>query len=196
MLSGSFGVRKRREEASGWPAFSLDPKVCAANSSVRAMIVLGILACLFAMYRPDRLPRVVHAKLWFRWTSADRRLMSFADRGTMVLRISLHVSMTLLHPLREVATLTRNSVAPVARLTDAKLQFHVAVHHQYSTISAVNQDSTRVMLITESGQGVIVDMSGNVVIEPRDFPAINTGNVPWARKLSGGVLLHQWQYPI
>jgi hypothetical protein len=69
----------------------------------------------------------------------------------------------------------------VVRLTDAKLQFHVAVHHQYSTISAVNQDATRIMLITESGQGVIVDMGGNVVVGPRDFPAINAGNVPWAR---------------
>jgi len=37
------------------------------------------------------------------------------------------------------------------------------------------------MLITESGQGVIVDMSGNVVIGPHDFPAINAGNVPWTR---------------
>jgi hypothetical protein len=68
----------------------------------------------------------------------------------------------------------------VVRLTDAKLQFRLAVHHQYSTISAVNQNDTRVMLITEWGQGTIVDMAGNVVVEPRDFPAINAGNVPWA----------------
>ncbi len=69
----------------------------------------------------------------------------------------------------------------VVRLTDAKSQFKLAVHHQYSTISAVNQDDTRVMLITEWGQGVIVDLVGNVVVGPRDFPAINVGNVPWAR---------------
>jgi hypothetical protein len=68
----------------------------------------------------------------------------------------------------------------VVRLTDAKSQFKLAVHHQYSTISAVNQNDTRVMLITEWGQGTIVDIAGNVVVEPRDFPAINAGNVPWA----------------
>lgn len=68
----------------------------------------------------------------------------------------------------------------VVRLTDAKSQFKLAVHHQYSTISAVNQNDTRVMLITEWGQGTIVDMAGNVVVEPHDFPAINAGNVPWA----------------
>jgi len=33
------------------------------------------------------------------------------------------------------------------------------------------------MLITESGQGVIVDTMGNVVVGRRDFPAINAGNV-------------------
>src|SRR5262245_16161184 len=37
----------------------------------------------------------------------------------------------------------------VVRLTDAKSQFRLSVHHQYSTISAVNQNDTRVMLITE-----------------------------------------------
>jgi hypothetical protein len=68
----------------------------------------------------------------------------------------------------------------VVRLTDAKSQFKLAIHHEYSTISAVNQNDTRVMLITEWGQGAIVDMAGNVVVEPRDFPAINAGNVPWA----------------
>src|SRR5262249_55526521 len=67
------------------------------------------------------------------------------------------------------------------RLTDAKSQFRLAVQHEYSTISAVNQDDRRVMLITEWGQGAIVDMAGNVVIEPHDFPAINAGNVPWAK---------------
>jgi hypothetical protein len=73
----------------------------------------------------------------------------------------------------------------VTRLTDAKSQFKLAVHHQYSTISAVNQDDTRVMMITEWGQGTIVDMAGNVVVAPRDFPAINTGNVPWAVQPAG-----------
>ena len=68
----------------------------------------------------------------------------------------------------------------VVRLTDAKAQFKLAVHHEYSTISAVNENDTRVMLITEWGQGTIVDMTGKVVVEPRDFPAINAGNVPWA----------------
>jgi hypothetical protein len=70
---------------------------------------------------------------------------------------------------------------PVIRLTDAK-QFKLAVHHQYSTISAVNQDGTRIMVITEWGQGAIVDPSGNIVVTTRDFPAINSGNVPWSRK--------------
>src|SRR5260370_30276991 len=69
----------------------------------------------------------------------------------------------------------------VVRLTDAKSQFKLAVHHQYSTISAVNQDDPRVMLITDWGQGAIVDMAANVVVAPRDFPAINAGNVPWGR---------------
>ena len=70
----------------------------------------------------------------------------------------------------------------IIRLTDAKSQFKLAVHHQYSTISALNQDDTRVMLITESGQGAITDIAGNVLVGPRDFPAINAGNLPWARQ--------------
>ena len=74
----------------------------------------------------------------------------------------------------------------VVRLTDAKSQFKLAVHHEYSTISAVNQDDSRVMLITEWGQGTIVDMAGNVIVGPHDFPAINTGNVPWAIHPSDG----------
>src|SRR5260370_19618546 len=69
----------------------------------------------------------------------------------------------------------------VVRLTDAKSQFNLAVPHQYSTISAVNQDDTRVMLITEWGQGAIVDVAGDVVVAPRDFPGTNAGNMPWAR---------------
>jgi len=67
----------------------------------------------------------------------------------------------------------------VFRLTDAKAEFELAVHHQYSTISAVNQDDTRVMLLTEWGQGAVVDMAGNLVVAPREFPGINAGNVPW-----------------
>jgi hypothetical protein len=70
---------------------------------------------------------------------------------------------------------------PVLRLTDAKRQFKLAVHHQYSTISAVNQNGTRIMVITEWGQGAIVDTTGNLVVGTNDFPAINTGNVPWSR---------------
>ncbi len=72
----------------------------------------------------------------------------------------------------------------VVRLTDGKAQFKLAVHHQYSTISAVNQDDTLVMLITEWGQGAVVDMAGNIVVAPRDFPGINAGNVPWASNSS------------
>jgi hypothetical protein len=70
----------------------------------------------------------------------------------------------------------------VVRLTDAKQQFRRAVHHQYSTISPVNQDGTRIMLITEWGQGAIADKAGNVVVATGDFPAINTGNAPWSRE--------------
>jgi hypothetical protein len=69
----------------------------------------------------------------------------------------------------------------VIRLTDGKAQFNLAVHHQYSSISAVNQDDTRVMLMTEWGQGVIVDRDGNIVVGPREFPGANSGNLPWAR---------------
>jgi len=72
----------------------------------------------------------------------------------------------------------------IVRLTDAKSEFKLAVHHQYSTISAVNQDDTRVMLLTEWGQGTIVDMNGNTVVAPRDFPGMNAGNVPWASNSS------------
>jgi hypothetical protein len=68
----------------------------------------------------------------------------------------------------------------IVRLTDAKSEFKLAVHHQYSTISAVNQDDTRVMLLTDWGQGAVVDMNGNRVVAPSDFPAMNAGNVPWA----------------
>jgi hypothetical protein len=69
----------------------------------------------------------------------------------------------------------------IIRLTDAKAQFHLAIHHQYSSINPMNQDDTLVMLATEWGQGVVVDTTGHVVVSPQDFPAINTSNVPWAR---------------
>jgi hypothetical protein len=70
----------------------------------------------------------------------------------------------------------------IVRLTDAKRQFRLSVHHQYSTISAVNRDDTRIMMITEWGQGAIADMNGNVLVTTSDFPAVNTGNVPWSRE--------------
>jgi hypothetical protein len=69
----------------------------------------------------------------------------------------------------------------ITRLTNSKSEFNLAVHHQYATISAMNQNDTRIMLITEWGQGVIVDTAGHIVVGPHDFPAINSGNVPWAR---------------
>ena len=69
----------------------------------------------------------------------------------------------------------------VLRLTDAPAELNVAVHHQYSTINAMNNNDARVMLITESGEGVVVDTAGNIVVGPHDFPGINSPNVPWAR---------------
>jgi len=67
------------------------------------------------------------------------------------------------------------------RLTNSKAQVNLAIHHQYSTISAINQNDTRVMLITEWGQGLVTDISGRIVVGTREFPAINSANVPWAR---------------
>jgi hypothetical protein len=69
----------------------------------------------------------------------------------------------------------------IARLTDGKAQFRLAIHHQYASISAINQDDTLVMLVTEWGKGVIVNTAGDLVVSPQAFPAISTGNVPWAR---------------
>ena len=69
----------------------------------------------------------------------------------------------------------------VTRLSDGKSQLNLAVHHQYSTISAMNQDDTLVMLATEWGQGMVVDTSGHIVVSARDFPAINSSDMPWAR---------------
>jgi hypothetical protein len=69
----------------------------------------------------------------------------------------------------------------ITRLTNGKPQFNLAVHHQYSTISAVNQDDTLVMLTTEWGQGAVVDIAGRMVVDTHDFPAINSSNVPWSR---------------
>jgi len=150
------------------------------NSSVRAMIVLGILACFsqcIALTGCSGCSRQTVVPVDLGRSTIDV-LCGSRDDG------SAHIPPRFndfTPPAKGGSYIDPQFGCTVARLTDAKLQFHVAVHHQYSTISAVNQDSTRVMLITESGQGVIVDMSGNVVIEPRDFPAINTGNVPWAR---------------
>ena len=69
----------------------------------------------------------------------------------------------------------------IVRLTNSKAQVNLAIHHQYSTISAINQNDTRVMLITEWGQGLVTDISGRIVVGTREFPAINSANVPWAR---------------
>lgn len=70
----------------------------------------------------------------------------------------------------------------IMRLTDSREQFNLAVHHQYSTISAMNQDDTLVMLITEWGEGLIVNLTGEVVVAPHNFPKTNSGNWPWDRK--------------
>lgn len=84
-------------------------------------------------------------------------------------------------PIRGGAYIDPQYGCTIVRLTDAKRQFNLAVHHQYASISAVNQNDTRVMLITEWGQGAIVDMAGEMAVSPRDFPAMNTGNAPWSR---------------
>src|SRR5215831_3928219 len=47
----------------------------------------------------------------------------------------------------------------ILRLTNSKAQLNLAIHHQYSTIDAVNDNDTRVMLLTEWGQGLVTDMS-------------------------------------
>jgi hypothetical protein len=69
----------------------------------------------------------------------------------------------------------------IVRVTNSKTQLNLAIHHQYSTISAINQNNTRLMLITEWGQGLVTDMAGKVLVGIREFPAINNANVPWAR---------------
>src|SRR5262249_61495597 len=67
----------------------------------------------------------------------------------------------------------------VFRLTDAKEEFKLAVHHQYSTISAVNADDTLVMLLTEWGQGAVVDMAGGSVGGRRALPGVTGGEGCW-----------------
>src|SRR5215472_2761002 len=68
----------------------------------------------------------------------------------------------------------------VTRLTDA-VGDHMgaAAHHQYGTITPINADDTRVMVLLENGSFEIVDASGGVVVPVANMPGTNTGNVPW-----------------
>lgn len=68
----------------------------------------------------------------------------------------------------------------IVRLTNfGEFQAGQANHHNYSTITPFNADSSKVMLLLDNGSAVIVDIQGNVVVPVDNMPNMNTVNAPW-----------------
>jgi len=68
----------------------------------------------------------------------------------------------------------------ITRLTVfGEFQAGQANHHNYSTITPFNADSSKVMLLLDNGSVVIVDIQGNVVVPVDNMPDMNTVNAPW-----------------
>ena len=69
---------------------------------------------------------------------------------------------------------------PITRLTTiAEFRPAMGNHHNYSTITPFNADSSRVMLLTSDGWLTIVDVRGNVVVPITNMPAMNSPDFPW-----------------
>ena len=69
---------------------------------------------------------------------------------------------------------------PITRLTTfAEFRPGMGNHHNYSTITPFNADSSRVMLLTSDGWLTIVDIQGNVVVPVANMPAMNSPDAPW-----------------
>lgn len=68
----------------------------------------------------------------------------------------------------------------LTRLTDAVGdRLGSAAHHEYGTITPINADDTRVMVLLENGSFEIVDPSGAVTVPVANMPGTNSGNTPW-----------------
>ncbi len=68
----------------------------------------------------------------------------------------------------------------ITRLTTfGEFQANQSSHHNYSTITPFNADSSRVMLSLTNGSVVIVDLQGNVVVPLAKMPAMNSPDAPW-----------------
>jgi len=68
----------------------------------------------------------------------------------------------------------------ITRLTTfGEFQAGQSNHHNYSTITPFNADSSRVMLSLTNGSVVVVDLQGNVVVPVANMPAMNSPDAPW-----------------
>jgi len=68
----------------------------------------------------------------------------------------------------------------ITRLTTfGEFQANQSNHHNYSTITPFNADSSRVMLSLSNGSVVVVDLQGNVVVPIANMPAMNSPDTPW-----------------
>jgi hypothetical protein len=68
----------------------------------------------------------------------------------------------------------------ITRLTIfAEFEANQSSHHNYSTITPFNADSSRVMLSLTNGSPIIVDLHGNVVVPLAHMPRMNSPDTPW-----------------
>lgn len=55
----------------------------------------------------------------------------------------------------------------------------LSTHHNYSTETPFNADSSKLLVINDSGQWVVIDTQGNVVVNVNSFPNNNDSSLVW-----------------
>ena len=101
----------------------------------------------------------------------DDRLVHIPPSYTLPLAPPVGIGQTLVDP-QYGCTITRLT-------TFGEFQAGQANHLNYSTITPLNANGSKVMLFLDNGSAVIVDTQGNVVVPIANMPAMNTQNDPW-----------------
>ena len=101
----------------------------------------------------------------------DDRLVHMPPSYTLPLAPPVGIGRTLVDPQYGCV---------ITRLTTfGEFQVGQSSHHNYSTITPFNADSSRVMLSLTNGSVVVVDLHGNVVVPIANMPAMNSPDAPW-----------------
>lgn len=68
----------------------------------------------------------------------------------------------------------------ITRLSDGVAQFDTAVHHEYASMSPLNSDNSRILLLTETGAFFVVDRQGDVVVSPSELAIAGWSEPRWS----------------